>query len=135
MQCITWDTGDAFAGVDKMIRETFCLVFSPERQKPSPHCRRSSYNAYQDIWTGTPESSNIRKGEVPKLSAGKRGTNLAVTGGGELSNANHLQTLGEKRHDRQRDMEVANKTKLKCLVQDLIVNNMRPILQDKSTGD
>ena len=23
LQCVTWDTGDAFAGVDKMIRETF----------------------------------------------------------------------------------------------------------------
>ena len=35
LQCVTWDTGDAFARAEKIIWETFCLVFSLERQKLS----------------------------------------------------------------------------------------------------
>ena len=36
LQRVTWDTGESFAGAEKMIRESFCLVFSSERQNPSP---------------------------------------------------------------------------------------------------
>ena len=42
-----------------------------------------------------------------------------VTGGGEFSNANHLQTLRGGRRDGQKDRGVANKIKLKGLGQDL----------------
>ena len=36
LQCVTWDTGDSFAGVEKMICETFFLVFSSETRKTPP---------------------------------------------------------------------------------------------------
>ena len=35
LQRVTWYTGDAFTGVENMLRETFCLTFSSERQNPS----------------------------------------------------------------------------------------------------
>ena len=35
LQRVTWYTKDVFTGVEKMIMEIFCLVFSSERQKPS----------------------------------------------------------------------------------------------------
>ena len=57
-----------------------------------------------------------------------------MTGGGEFSNTNHLQTLGEEMCDGQKDREVANKTKLKGLVRDLKGTNKRLILQAKNTG-
>ena len=40
----------------------------------------------------------------------------AVTGEGAFSNADHLQTIGEERHDRKKDQDAMYKTKLKCLV-------------------
>ena len=58
----------------------------------------------------------------------------AVTGGGEFSNANYLRTLGEERSDGKKYWEVANKTKLKGLVQDLKGTDRRLILQGKRTG-
>ena len=37
LQCVTWDTGDAFAGVEKMIRETFLpRLFFGKTKTPSP---------------------------------------------------------------------------------------------------
>ena len=58
----------------------------------------------------------------------------AVTGGGAFSNADHLRTIGEERRDGQKDWEVANKNKLKGLVQYLKGTNRRLILRAKITG-
>ena len=40
IQCVTWDTGDVFSGVEEIIQETFlpCLFF--RNKKPLTHCRR-----------------------------------------------------------------------------------------------
>ena len=54
--------------------------------------------------------------------------------GGFFSNANHLYMIGEERHYRQKDQEVANKTKLKGLVQDLKGTDRHLILWAKNTG-
>ena len=35
LQRVTWDTWDAFAGVEKLFGKPFCLVFSSEIRKPS----------------------------------------------------------------------------------------------------
>ena len=56
----------------------------------------------------------------------------AVTGGGEFSNADHLQTLGEERRERKKDRDAAYKTKLKGLVCDLKGTNTRLIPSIKS---
>ena len=35
LQRITWDTGVALAGMEKMVRKNFCIVFSLERKHSS----------------------------------------------------------------------------------------------------
>ena len=44
LQHVTWDTGSAFAGVEKMIWEKIFLVFSSERKNPVTHRRISKYD-------------------------------------------------------------------------------------------
>ena len=55
----------------------------------------------------------------------------AVTGGEELSNANHLRTLSEE----QRDRDVEYKSRLKGLVSYLKGTENRLLLRAKSTGE
>ena len=57
-----------------------------------------------------------------------------MTGGVTFSNAEHLQTLGEERHDGKKDKEAAYETKLKGLVLNHKGNNMSLIICSKSTG-
>ena len=52
LECIflqlTWDTGDAFAGVEKMIQETFLpRLFFRNTKNPLTHCKSSKYDAGQ----------------------------------------------------------------------------------------
>ena len=58
----------------------------------------------------------------------------AVTGGGELSNADHLRTLSEERRDGKKDRDVAYESRLKGLVSDIKGTNKRLLLRAKSTG-
>ena len=63
LQRVTWYTGGAFAGVEKMIRETFFASSFPRKYKnPLTHRRSSKYDADNDDRTGDPESSDIDKG-------------------------------------------------------------------------
>ena len=48
------------------------------------HRGSSKYDDDQDGRTGTPESSDVIKLEVPKISAGKCRTNLVRDGGGGI---------------------------------------------------
>ena len=41
LQCVTWDTGYAFAGVEKMIWGFFALYFLQKDENPLTHCRNS----------------------------------------------------------------------------------------------
>ena len=59
----------------------FTLYFFPKDKNSLTHRRISKYNSDQDIWTDTTESSEVRKGERPKLSSGKQGTDLGHNGG------------------------------------------------------
>ena len=58
----------------------------------------------------------------------------SVTGGGELSNADHLRTLSEERRDGKKDRDVAYESRLKGLVSDIKGTNKRLLLCAKSTG-
>ena len=70
LQRITWDTGDAFTGVEKMIQETFLPhLFFIKSKTVSP-----IVGTDQGVQTQPPESSEIRKEKIPKLPARKRGT-------------------------------------------------------------
>ena len=46
LQRVTWDTGDTFAGLDKVVQETFfpCLFFR-KKKFPLNHCRSSKYDS------------------------------------------------------------------------------------------
>ena len=63
-----------------MLWETFCLVFSSERQNPLTCSRISKYNYGQESRTGNPESSEVIKVEIPKFSVGKRRSDLGRDG-------------------------------------------------------
>ena len=77
LQRTTWDTGDSFMGMKKMIRENFfALSFLWKEKKPLTYCRSSKYDADKDGKIVTPESSDVRRRKVHKLSAGECGTDL-----------------------------------------------------------
>ena len=57
------------------------LYFLRKDKNPLTHSRSSRYDAGQESRTGTPESSDISKGKIPKFSVGKRGTNSGRDGG------------------------------------------------------
>ena len=59
----------------------FASSFLHKYKNPLTHYRSSTYDDNQDGRTGTPEFSEISKGEVPKLSAGKRITDSVRDGG------------------------------------------------------
>ena len=52
----------------------FASSFLRKDKNPLPHRRKSRYDANQDGRTGTPESSDVSKVEIPKLSVGKQVT-------------------------------------------------------------
>ena len=62
------------------MRNLFASYFSQKDKIPLTHRMISKYDAGQEIWIGTPESSDISKGKSPKLSVGKRRTNSSLDG-------------------------------------------------------
>ena len=82
----------------------------------------------------TPESSYVSSGEVLKIYSRYRRTGMGRDGRGGFSNANHLRTLSEERHDRKEDQDVAYGSRLKGLVRDLQGTDKRLLLRAKSTG-
>ena len=52
----------------------FALYFIRKDKNPLTHCRRSKYDAGQEIGTGTLESSDVSKGEIPNFPVGERRT-------------------------------------------------------------
>ena len=52
----------------------FAFSFHWKLKKRLTHCRSSKYDSGQEIRTGTPESSDVSKVEIPKLPAVGRGT-------------------------------------------------------------
>ena len=73
--------GDVFAGLEKMIsRKPLASYFLRKDENPLPHSRSSKYDAGQEIRTGTPESSDVRLGEVLKLHATEHRTGTGYDG-------------------------------------------------------
>ena len=62
----------------------FSLYFIRKDKISITHCRQSKYDSCQEIWIGTPESSDTCKIKLPKFSASKCGTNLGRDGGREI---------------------------------------------------
>ena len=59
----------------------FALSFLWKDENLLPHRRSSKYNSGQEIWTGTPESSDVLSGEVLKLHVRERRTVTVCDGG------------------------------------------------------
>ena len=96
LQHVTWDTGDTFTGVEKVILETFLpRIFYGSTKILSPIVEALSTMPIKKSGLGL---LNPVKPEQEKYSSPQRGSAelvWAVTGGGAFSNANHLQTIGE----------------------------------------
>ena len=133
---VTWDTWDAFAGVEKIIQETFLpRIFFGNTKTLFPvigYLSTMSVNKYVMVLLNPLTSAQ------EKYLSSQRGIAelvRAVTGGGEFSNADHLQTLSEEQCDGEKSWDSAYESKLKGLVKDIKVTNKRLILCVKITGD
>ena len=60
----------------------FFSSFLRKDKNPLTHSRNSNYDVDEGGRTWPPESSDVRKGEMPKLPAGKRGTDYVRDRGG-----------------------------------------------------
>ena len=117
-----------------MIHGFFCLVLSLERKTPPTHCKISKYDAGQETPIRLLNSVTSAKDKYQSSQKSSAEIIQAVTGGGELSNANHLLELREERGDGQKNRDDANDTKLKGLVGYLTGANWRIIPPSKKTG-
>ena len=116
--------GEAFAGVEEMIRETFL-----------PHLFFGKTKTLSPI-VGALSTMPVKKSGLVLLGSQQEGVELiqAVMGVGAFSNADQLETLGKERRDGKKYWEAAYETKLQDLVRDLKGTNRRLILRAKSTG-
>ena len=133
LQYVTWYTGDVFAGVEKMIWETFLTcIFFVKTKNLSPTLGTLSMMPINMDGLGL--LNPVTPAKEKYLISHRVSAELIqeMMGGGALSNANHLRTLWEEMRDGQKDWEVANKTKPKGLVQDLKDTDMRLILREKN---
>ena len=108
--------GGAFTVLEKMIRETFLprlLLVNMKTLSPivgtlsTIPIKVAGLVLLNPVMSAKDKYLSYQQGSVELVRA--------VTGGGALSNANHLRTFGEERRDRQKYREVVNKTKLNGL--------------------
>ena len=136
LQCVTWDTGDAFVGVEKMIQDNFLPhLFFGNTKTLSPIVGALSTMLVMKYGMGLLNPVTSAQEKYLTYQRGSAELIWAVTGGGEFSNANHLRTLGEERRDGDKDQEYAYKNKLKSLVRNLKVTGRSLILRAKITAD
>ena len=135
LQRITWDTGDAFAGVDKMIREQILPpLFFGNTKTLSSVVGALSTIPVKKYGLGILNPVTSAQENYLSFTQGSKELVRAVTGRGEFSNANHLRTLSEERRDKKKSRGVAYESRLKGLVRNLKVTDKPLILRTKSTG-
>ena len=97
LQRVTWDTGDVFAGVDKMIRETFLprLFFRKTKTLSSVvgalctmPVKKSVMGLLNPVASAQEKFLRSTRDSAELLQV--------VPGGGGFSSANHLWTLSEE---------------------------------------
>ena len=94
LQHITWETGDMFAGVEKMLREKFLpRLFFGMTKALSPVVRALSNMPVRK--SGLRLLNPVTSAQEKYLSSTRGSAELirAMTGGGVFSNANHFLTL------------------------------------------
>ena len=135
LQHINWDTGDAFAGVDKMIRETFLpRLFFGKTKTIFPVVGTLSIMLVKKSGLGflNPVTSEQEKYLSPQQGSAELFP--AMTRKGAFSNAEHLRTLSEEQRDGKKDRDVVYKSKSKGLVSNLKGTEKRLLICDKVTG-
>ena len=119
LQCVTWDTGDTFAGVEKMIWETFLPhLFFGKTKTLAPIVGALSTMMVNKSELGLLNLVTSAQEKYLRSQRGSAELVWAVTGGA-FFNADHLRTLGEERREEKKDRDAAYDTKLKGLVFDL----------------
>ena len=126
LQHATWDTGDEFAGVHKMLREIFSLVFFRTEKNLSPIIGALSTMPVKKDGLGPLNLATSVKENYLISQWGSAGIIRAVTRGGAFSDANHLLDPRRGKHDGQKDRDDTNKTKIDGLVKYLKGTN-RPL--------
>ena len=135
IQRVTWYTGGAFAGVEKIIQKILLpRLFFGNTKTLSPivgalgtmPIKLSGLGLLNPVISANYNCQFSQWGSVELIRA--------VTGGGAFYNTNHLRALGEEICDRQKYRGVENETKIKGLVQDLKVTDRRLILRSNLTG-
>ena len=112
----------------------FAQSFLWKEKTPLTHCKISKYDAGQETPIRLLNSATSAKDKYQSSQKSSAEIIQAVTGGGELSNANYLMELREERGAGQKNRDNANDTKLKGLVGYLIGANWRIIPPSKKTG-
>ena len=108
LQRITWGTGDAFAGVEKIIRETFLpRLFFRKTKTLSIIVGYLSTMPFNK--SGLVLLKPVTSAHWKYLSSLQGSAELvrSMTGGGALFNTDHLRTLSEERRDENKDQDAA----------------------------
>ena len=135
LQQFTWDTGDAFAGAEKMIQETFFpRLFFGKTKALSPVVGALSKMPAKKSKKGLLHPSTSAQEKYLISLQGSAELVRAVMGGGTFSNADLLWTLSEERHDGKKYRDVLYKSKLKGLVRNIKGTDKFLLLRTNITG-
>ena len=107
-QRVTWDTRDSFAGVEKMICKTFLpRLFFGKTKHLSPIVGALSTMLTRKDGLGLLNIVTSAQEKYLSSTQGSAELTRDVMGGGELSNADHLQTLSKEQFDGKEAQDVA----------------------------
>ena len=128
--------GDAFTGVETMIRETFlpCIFFRKSKSL-SLIVRTLSTMMAKKSGPGLLNPVTSAKKTYLSSQCEKKELILAVTGEGNVFNAYHLLDLRYERREGQKIRTEVNNAKIKGLVADLNTSDHCIILRAKNKGD
>ena len=114
IQCINWYMGEAFAGVEKMIQETFFpRLFLRNTKSLSTIVGSLSKILVKKLVLGLLNPVTLAKDKYLISHRSRAEIIQAVIGGGALSNEDHILALREERSDTQKNWDDVNYATLK----------------------
>ena len=118
-----------------MIRETFLpRIFFQKTKTLSPIVGSLCTMLARKAGLGLLDPVTLAQEKYLSSTQGSAELVWAVTGGGEFSNADHLQTLSEERRDGKEAWDVAYEYRIKGLVRDIQGTDKPLFLRSKNTG-
>ena len=109
--------GDAFAGVENMIKETFLpRIFFGNMKTISPIVAALSTTPVKKFGLGLLNPVTSAEDKYPRSQWGSAELIRDVKGGGALFNVDHIRMLGEEIRDGRKYREYEYETKIKGLV-------------------